>query len=88
MARIEGIKGRKAPFWLKALYRFSRRTARKVTGNREAGEPEPMTVLAHRRWLMAAYGLFETGLRRSRSLDFKLKQLARVKTSTLTGCPW
>jgi hypothetical protein len=32
--------------------------------------------------------MFEFGLRRSRSLDFKLKQLARVKTSTLTGCPW
>ena len=88
MARIEGLKGRKAPFWLKALYRFSRRTAQKLTGNREAGVPEPVTVLAHRRWLLSAYGMFEFGLRRSRSLDFKLKQLARLKTSTLTGCPW
>ncbi|MGH9194566.1 MAG: hypothetical protein ACRD1T_02350 [Acidimicrobiia bacterium] len=70
MARIEGIKGRKAPFWLKALYRFSRRAARKLTGNREVGVPEPMTVLVHRRWLLSAYGMFEFGLRRSRSLDF------------------
>jgi len=88
MARIEGIRGRKAPLWLKALYSFSRRTVRKLTGSREAGVPEPQTVLAHRRWLMFAYGTFEFALQRSNAADLKLKKLARLKASGLTGCPW
>ena len=88
MARIEGVSGRKAPLWLKPLYAFSRRAVRKLTANREAGVPEPMTILAHRRWMLFAYGMFETALKRSRALDARLKALARLKTSMLTGCPW
>lgn len=88
MARIEGVSGRKAPLWLKAFYRFARRSVRKLTGNGEAGVPEPMTILAHRRWMLFGYGMFETALQRSHALDLRLKGLARLKTSMLTGCPW
>jgi hypothetical protein len=91
MARIEGISDRKAPFWLKILYWFSRRTAKKLTGTKsgtKSGTMEPLTVMAHRRWIMFADGFFETALQRSNAVDFKLKELARLKASSLAGCPW
>ena len=87
MARIEGISDKRAPFWLKILYWFSRRTATKLTGTK-SGTMEPLKIMAHRRWIMFADGFFETALQRSNSADFKLKELARMKASSLAGCPW
>lgn len=87
MARIEGISDKKAPFWLKVLYWFSRRSVNKVTGGR-SGTIEPLKLMAHRRWIMFADGFFETALQRSKAADPKLKELARLKASGLVGCLW
>jgi hypothetical protein len=50
--------------------------------------PEPARILAHRPLLMASYGIFEMSLLRSRALDLRVKELARMRAGMLHGCPW
>jgi AhpD family alkylhydroperoxidase len=43
---------------------------------------------SHTPGLLAGYGAMELAFDRSRRLDEKLKVLAELKTSTVTGCEW
>jgi hypothetical protein len=53
-----------------------------------AEAPEPARILAHRPLLMASYGAFEMSLLRSRALDARVKELARMRAGMLHSCPW
>lgn len=80
MARIGGVPKNKAGWMTRFAYWYSRRHFGKVT--------EPLTVIAHHRWLARGYGLFELALGRSHEVDNRLKALASIKAATLIGCPF
>lgn len=88
MARISPLSVNEAPLWVRPAYWIARRTVKQLTGHQTEGAITPLAVTAHNRWVMSAYSFFETALQRSRRVDVKLKELARLKASTLTGCPW
>jgi hypothetical protein len=87
MARIEPARGWKGAL-LRRGSRLSRPLVRRFMGI-DSDEPlEPVALAAHAGWVAQAHGFYETALFRSRSADFKLKELARMRAGTLHGCPW
>jgi hypothetical protein len=88
MARIEGVRPRKLSLFLRPALRIARFTAGRLTKRRMAQAPEPARILAHRSLLLASYGAFEMSLLRSRALDLRVKELARMRAGMLHGCPW
>ena len=80
MARIEGVPASKAGLATRLAYWYVRRGFGKV--------PEPLTVVAHHRWLSRGYAAMEFTFQRSRIVDEKLKVLASIKAAALIGCPF
>lgn len=81
MARLSPAK----PHGLDLVRRYTYRTARKMYGK----PTEPAQVIAHHRPSLIGYGV--AGLmheRYSRTVDRRLKHLAMLRTSQLTGCEW
>ncbi len=86
-ARIAGKPRAFSPFrWV--TYFVSRWLTERITARHLAEAPEPIRILAHRPLLLCAYGAMEMGLMWSRSVDPRLKELARAKAGTIHGCPW
>lgn len=87
MARIAGKPRGLSPFrWISFL--VAKRLTGHITGSRRDGAPEPVLILAHRPLLMSAYGSMEMALMWSRTLDPRVKELARARVGTIHGCPW
>ena len=81
MARLSPAK----PHGLDPVRRYTYRTATKMYGR----PTEPAQVIAHHRPSLIGYGI--AGLmheRYSRTVDRRLKHLAMLRTSQLTGCEW
>jgi alkylhydroperoxidase family enzyme len=88
MARIDGARPRRLSLFLRPALRIARSTTARLTKRRMAEAPEPARILAHRPLLMASYGAFEMSLLRSRALDARVKELARMRAGMLHSCPW
>jgi alkylhydroperoxidase family enzyme len=88
MARIEGVRPRRFSLFLRPALAVARWTTGRLTKRRMAEAPEPTRILAHRPLLMASSGAFEMSLLRSRALDLRVKELARMRAGMLHGCPW
>jgi AhpD family alkylhydroperoxidase len=81
MARLSTAK----PRGLDLVRRYTYRSAKKMYGK----PTEPAQVIAHHRPSLIGYGI--AGLmheRYSRTVDRRLKHLAMLRTSQLTGCEW
>jgi hypothetical protein len=72
MARIDGIAPDNAGFMTRLAYWFAKKKVGQV--------PVPLTIYAHNPWVMRAYGSFEMGADRARTVDKRLK--------VLVGGPW
>jgi alkylhydroperoxidase family enzyme len=68
------------------LYRFTRRSLRKLTGQDRL--PEPAKIVAHHPALFRAVGRMEMAQAAVRTVDPRLKHLAGLRASTLIGCPF
>jgi AhpD family alkylhydroperoxidase len=81
MARIEGVPAERAGLLGRLAYRMARRRYGKVM--------EPLTVMAHHRGVMAAYGGFEMMAERTwHKLGPTVGELAVLRTATVVGCAW
>jgi len=80
MSRIPGVLPKKASFFTKIAYWFSKRRIGKVL--------EPLTVAAHHPAILHGYGAYEFYLDRARLVDARLKALASLKAAALIGCPF
>ena len=80
MSRIPGVAAKKATFFTKIAYWFSKRRVGKVV--------EPLTVTAHHPMILRGYGAYEFYLDRARLVDTRLKALASLKAAALVGCPF
>jgi hypothetical protein len=87
MARIPPVGGWKGAL-LRRGSRASRPLMRRMMGIDRAEPFEPVALAAHSGWIAQAHGFYELALARSRSADFKLKEIARMRAGTLHGCPW
>jgi AhpD family alkylhydroperoxidase len=81
MARLEPAKPHGLDLIRRGIYRAAKRMYRTPT--------EPVTTLAHHRPSLVAYGVGGLMIERySHALDHRLKLLAMLRTSQLTGCEW
>jgi hypothetical protein len=85
MARINGIEPQQAGWLTRQIYRFTRRTFRKLTGQDRL--PEPVKIVAHYPALLRAVGRMEMAQGAANTVDRKLKVLAGLRAATLAGCP-
>jgi alkylhydroperoxidase family enzyme len=86
MARIHGLEPQQAGWLTRLLYRFTRRSLRKLTGQDRL--PEPAKIVAHHPALFRAVGRMEMAQAAVRTVDPRLKHLAGLRASTLIGCPF
>lgn len=86
MARIKGLEPQHAGWLTRLLYWFTRRSLRQLTGQDRL--PEPVKIAAHQPALLRAVGRMEMAQGSLRTVDRRLKVLASLRTSTLTGCPF
>lgn len=88
MARLRVVSDREAPFYVRIVYHFARRSLAKLTGR----EPEriigPLEVYGHLPRLLMGYGMLEQATAKLHRLDRRLQALAEVKASTLTHCEY
>ena len=80
MARIAGLPARRAGLMARFAFWFAKRRFGKV--------PEPLTVVAHHRWIFRGYSAFELALDRARLVDPRLNALVGLKAAALIGCPF
>ncbi|MDX6670231.1 MAG: hypothetical protein QOI91_594 [Solirubrobacteraceae bacterium] len=78
-ARIRGVDRPRNPL-LRYVYWQTRRRFGNVV--------EPVRVTAHHAPLLLGYGVFELVTERSHHMDERLKELAVLKASQLSGCEW
>ena len=86
MARINGVEPQQAGWLTRLVYRFTRRSLRKLTGHDQL--PEPVKIVAHHPALLRAVGRMEMAQGSAHTVDRKLKVLAGLRASTLAGCPF
>jgi alkylhydroperoxidase family enzyme len=86
MERIKGVEPEQAGWLTRLLYWFTRRALRQVTG--QARLPEPVKIVAHHPALLRAVSRMEMAQGAARTVDRRLKHLASLRVSTLTGCPF
>ena len=78
--RIDGVMKNRAGLLNRFAYWFSERQYGKVA--------DPLTVVAHHRWVSFGAAMFELAGQRARLVDSCLKDLAQIKAATLVGCPF
>ena len=72
---------------LRAYRVVTRRALSKMLG-RVVEAPGGVDVMAHVPLVAGGYGLLEIALARSRAVDPRLAELARLRAATIHGCPW
>jgi AhpD family alkylhydroperoxidase len=79
--RIEPLPPKRAPLWIRAMYRYAKRRFGEV--------PEPFAVAAHHPRLLVANAVHETILQSaSRKLPPNVRELAVFWTARTIGCSW
>jgi hypothetical protein len=86
MSRIQGLEPRQAGWFTRLVYWFTRQSLRKLTGKDSL--PEPLKIVAYHPGLLRAVGRMEMAQASAGTVDKKLKVLAGLRASTLTGCPF
>ena len=86
MARIDGLEPQQAGWLTRLLYRLTRRSLRQQTGRDRLAEP--VKIVAHQPALLRAVGRMEKAQGAVRTVDRRLKLLAGLRASTLSGCPF
>jgi hypothetical protein len=86
MSRIQGLESRQAGWFTRLVYWFTRRSMRKLTGKDSL--PEPVKLVAYHPGLLRAVGRMEMAQAGAGTVDRRLKVLAVLRASTLTGCPF
>ena len=80
MARIRGVEAEEAGWFVRLVYRLTRRKVGRVV--------LPVKITAHHPRLLRAMGEMENGQFAAKSVDAGLKALAQIKAATLIGCPF
>ncbi|HEV2754497.1 MAG TPA: hypothetical protein VG318_01815 [Actinomycetota bacterium] len=78
---------RKLSLALRAQKAATRRTLSKML-RRDVEAPAGVDVMAHVPMVAGGYGMLEIALARSRAVDPRLAELARLRAATIHGCPW
>ncbi len=88
MARIEGVQQADAGLKVKLLYRLGPRMMKKLTGSepRTGSGIEPMEIWAHQPKMMFAMGKFSQAVRKSHTVDERVKNLVELKGAQMIGC--
>jgi AhpD family alkylhydroperoxidase len=76
--RIDGVPRHRAGPLVRGVYRETRKMTGKVV--------EPVAVTAHHPLMLMGYSALELALERSDRVPKRLKMLAELKASTMTGC--
>src|SRR3954470_1117464 len=76
MARMTGKV--RPGFWTRLVYWFARRRLGRV--------PQPLQIMAHNGWVLAAAGTFELMLPKARALSLRDKELVSVLVAMNVGC--
>ena len=90
MARIKGVSKAQAGPVVKLVYRFGPRMMRKLTGRdpRIGNGLEPMELWAHQPKMMMGMGRFNQAVRKSNTVDERIKNLVELKGAQLIGCEY
>ncbi len=91
MARIQGIPRSQAGPMVRLVYRFGPRAMRRLTGRApSAGHSglEPVTVWAHQPRMMWGTFRFNQAVRKSRTVDERIKNLVELKGAQMIGCEY
>lgn len=80
MTRVVGIPREKAGLFARISYWFCKQKIGKLL--------EPLKVMAHNNWILAAVSGFELANEKAKSVDIKLKELAQIRAAMLIGCPF
>jgi alkylhydroperoxidase family enzyme len=88
MARIQGVSKADAGPMVRLIYRFGPRMMKKLTGRapQTGSGLEPMEIWAHQPKMMMAMGKFNQAIRKGKSIDERLKNLAELKGAQMIGC--
>jgi AhpD family alkylhydroperoxidase len=79
--RVEPLSPKRAPLWIRAMYRYAKRRFGEV--------PEPFTVAAHHPPLLVANAVHETMLEKaSKQLPANVRELAVFWAARSIGCSW
>jgi 4-carboxymuconolactone decarboxylase len=88
MARIEGVPKNKASLMVKMTYRFGPKMMKKLTGRapQNGSGLEPLEIWAYQPKMMIGMGRFNQAIRKSHSVEERLKNLIELKGSQMIGC--
>ena len=89
MARIQGVPRDQAGPKVKLVYWFMRKAMAKLTGRAPApgrSGIEPIEVWARQPKLLSGQGKFQQAVRKSRTVDERLKNLVELKGAQMIGC--
>jgi len=88
MARIQGVSKADAGPMVRLIYRFGPRMMKKLTGRapQTGSGLEPIEIWAHQPKMMMAMGKFNQAIRKGKSVDERLKNLAELKGAQMIGC--
>ena len=88
MARIQGVSKADAGPMVRLIYRFGPRMMKKMTGRapQTGSGLEPMELWALQPKMMMAMGRFNQAIRKGKSVDERIKNLAELKGAQMIGC--
>jgi AhpD family alkylhydroperoxidase len=88
MARIKGVPKSKASPLVKMAYRFGPRMMKKMTGRgpQTGSGIEPMEIWAYQPKMMMGMGRFNQAVRKSHSVEERVKNLIELKGAQMIGC--
>jgi AhpD family alkylhydroperoxidase len=88
MARIAGVPKSKASPMVKMAYRFGPKMMKKMTGRgpQTGSGIEPMEIWAYQPKMMVGMGRFNQAVRKSRTVDERVKNLIELKGAQMIGC--
>jgi alkylhydroperoxidase family enzyme len=88
VARIQGVPRDQAGPLVRLVYRFMRRGFKKMTGRDPARGSgiEPVEIWAHQPKLMSAMGKFQGAIRKSTTVEERVKNLCELKGAQMIGC--
>jgi AhpD family alkylhydroperoxidase len=88
MARINGVTPEQAGPGLRLIYRLARRGLPKLTGTAPDGALASLQVYALQPKLLRAIGMLEGANSKLNGVDRRLKNIARLRAATMTGCEY
>jgi alkylhydroperoxidase family enzyme len=90
MARIAGVTRSQAGPVVKLVYLFGPRAMKKLTGRdpQTGSGIEPIEIWAHQPKMMMGMGRFNQAIRKSKTVDERIKNLVELKGAQMIGCEW